>query len=66
MWDLDANMRILYGPQGPSICILLYVYAFRANAHIEHGMMCYCIDIKHMWYGESFILNLFSSFYYAC
>jgi len=48
------------------MCSLLYVYAFRANVHIEHGMMCYYIDMKRMWYGESSILIMFSLSYYAC
>lgn len=48
------------------MCNLFYVYAFRANARIKHGMMCYCIDMEYMWYGESFIPNLLPSYYYVC
>ena len=39
---------------------LLYVYAFKANAHIVHGMICCCIGMKRMGYRKSSILNLLS------
>ena len=66
MRDLGAIMCILCGPQGPFTCSLLYVYAFRAKTHMDHGMVCCCIDIDYIWYGESFIRDLSPSYYYAC
>ena len=41
------------------MCSLLYVYAFRINARIEHGMMYYCIDMKSMCMGKALFLTCF-------
>ena len=66
MWDLGANVCIMWALRTFFVQFIL-CYAFRAKACNECGMVCCCIDMKHIgcWgslhvtYGLSFV-NLLS------
>jgi len=47
MWNLGANMYILYGPQEPYMCCLLYAYAFKANT--RHDMLLHGHETHEVW-----------------